>query len=297
MTETTRTNRFALLFFIYFLGASFALAALPDTAALSDGAYMLLSQAVCFLPPVFFYFLYTKKPLRQTLRLNPLGWKNILLILLFGFAIQPFMSFLSFLTSLFFPNPVEESMEGMLFSGFWISLLSVAVLPALLEEITMRGIVLSGYGYLGKWRAALYCALLFGLLHMNPQQFPYAFFVGFIFCFLVERTDSIFASILPHFLINGTTVVSMFLSPSTASPVTEEFSTVALFLSVSLLALLSLPVLALLLYLFLKVNPPKTELLLMDENGFPYRERFITPSILLIFGIYILFGLVPYLFL
>ena len=49
-----------------------------------------------------------------------------------------------------------------------------------------------------------------------------------------------------------------------------------------------------LLYLFLKANPPREELLLLDENGSPYRERFLSPAIITIFAIFIVFGLLPY---
>ena len=49
------------------------------------------------------------------------------------------------------------------------------------------------------------------------------------------------------------------------------------------------------LYLFLRLNPPRMELPLMDENGAPYRERFLTPSLFVIFGIYAVCGLLPFL--
>lgn len=294
MTETTRTNRFALLFFLYFMGTSVGLAMIPAVRGMSDSAYMLLAQILCFLPPMAFYFFYTKKNIKQTLRLHPLGWKNALIIFSFGVSIQPVMSLLSYLMSLFFPNPVEQSIEGIQQSGLLLSMLSVAVIPALLEEFFSRGILLSGYQFLGKWRAALVSALLFGLLHMNPQQLPYAFVVGFIFCFLVERTNSLYASILPHMVINGTTIVSIFTQGAGMGPVEMEPSVILV--SLFLMALFSLPWLAVLLFLFLKVNPPKTELQLMDENGKVYQERFLTPSMLVIFLLYIAFGLLPYFF-
>ena len=293
MTETRRTNRFALLFFLYFMGASVALAMVPFVRELSDSAYMLLAQLFCFLPPVALYFFYTKKEVKKTLRLNPLGWKNALIIFSFGVSIQPIMSLLSYLMALFFPNPVEQSIEGIQQSGLIISMLSVAVIPAILEEVFSRGILLSGYQFLGKWKAALVSALLFGLLHMNPQQLPYAFVVGFIFCFLVERTDSLYASILPHMVINGTTVVSIFTQGAGTGPVELEQSVILV--TLLLMALLSIPWLALLLFIFLKINPPKAELQLMDESGNVYSERFITPSIVVIFLLYAAFGLFPYL--
>ena len=294
MTETTRTNRFALLFFLYFMATSVRLAMIPAIRRMSNSAYMLLAQLICFLPPMAFYFFYTKKDIRQTLRLYPLGWKNALIIFSFGVSIQPVMSLLSYLMSLFFPNPVEQSIEGIQQSGLIISMLSVAVIPALLEEVFSRGILMSGYQFLGKWKAAFVSALLFGLLHMNPQQLPYAFVVGFIFCFLVERTDSLYASILPHMVINGTTVISIFTQGAGMGPVEMEQSVILV--SLLLMALLSLPWLALLLYLFLKINPPKAELSLMDENGEVYTERFLTPSMLAIFLLSIVFGLLPYFF-
>lgn len=293
MTETGRTNRFALLFFIYFLAASVGVSMIPGTRTWSDSAFTLLAQLVCFLPPIFFYFFYTKKDIRKTLRLNPLGWKNALLIFSFGVSIQPVMSLLSYLMSLFFPNPVEQSVAGIQQSGLILSMISVAVLPALLEEVFSRGILLSGYQFLGRWKAAFFSALLFGLLHMNPQQLPYAFMVGFIFSFLVDRTDSLYASILPHMVINGTTVISIFTEGAGTGPVELEQSVILV--SLLLMALLSIPWLAVLLFLFLKVNPPRAELELMDGDGNIYSERFLSPSIIVIFVIYAAFGLLPYL--
>ena len=293
MTETKRTNRFALLFFLYFMGSSVAVAMLPFVRKMSDSGYMLLAQLISFLPPIAAYFYFTKKDIRKTLRLNPLGWKNALIIFSFGVSIQPLISLLSYLMSLFFPNPVEQSIAGIQQSGLVVSMLSVAILPAILEEVFSRGILLSGYHFLGKWKAAFVSALLFGLLHMNPQQFLYAFVVGFIFCFLVERTDSLYASILPHMVINGTTIVSIFTEGAGTGPVEMEQSVILV--TLLLMAILSIPWLAVLLYIFLKLNPPRAELELTDENGQIYTERFLTPAMLCIFAVYIVCGIIPYL--
>ena len=294
MTETRRTSFFALLFFIYFIGVSFLMAYFPLASKLSDSAYMLLSQLICFVPPLLLYFKWSKKNVKETLRLNPLGWKNLLLLISFGISIQPLMSLLSYLTAIFFPNPVEQSVGGIQSSGFLISLVAVAVLPAVFEECFSRGILLSGYHFLGKYRAQFACALLFGLLHLNPQQFPYAFIVGFIFAFLVERTNSLFASILPHMIINGTTIFSIFATNDATETAAAAASQGSVLVSLVIVSLLSLPWLAVLFYLFLKVNPAREELVLMDENGKPYRERFLSPAIITIFAIFVVFGLLPY---
>ena len=292
MTETGRTNRFALLFFVYFMGTSTAISSLPFVMNLSDSAYLMLVQLICFIPPFVLYFSYTKKDIRQTLRLNPLGWKNTLIVISFAVSIQPIMTLLSYLTSLFFPNPVEQSIGGIQQSGLIISLIAVAIVPAFFEEIFSRGILLSGYQFLGRWKAALVSALLFGLLHMNPQQLPYAFVVGFIFCFLVERTDSLYAGILPHMIINATTVISIFTESAGTGPVEMEQSAILVYLLVT--ALMSIPWIALLLYLLLKINPEKAELQLTDERGQVYTERCLTPAMIAIFLLYFAYGILPY---
>lgn len=171
MTETRRTSFFALLFFIYFIGVSFLMAYLPLASRLSDSAYMLLSQLICFVPPLLVYFKWSKKNVKETLRLNPLGWKNLLLLLSFGISIQPLMSLLSYLTALFFPNPVEQSVGGIQSSGFLVSFVAVAVLPAVFEDAFHAASCSPDIIFWGNIRHSLPAHCFLGLLHLNPQRF------------------------------------------------------------------------------------------------------------------------------
>ena len=43
-------------------------------------------------------------------------------------------------------------------------------------------------------------------MHLDPQQFLYATVLGFILALVVRITNTIFASALIHFLINGTSI-------------------------------------------------------------------------------------------
>ena len=295
MTETRRTSFFALLFFIYFIGVSFLMAYLPLASRLSDSAYMLLSQLICFVPPLLVYFKWSKKNVKETLRLTPLGWKNLLLLLSFGISIQPLMSLLSYLTALFFPNPVEQSVGGIQSSGFLVSFVAGAGLSSGVVGWFFGGGPLSRYSFFGEYKGTFACAPPFFFLPLNSQPLPVAVFFGCFFFFLVERTNSIFASILPHMIINGTTIFSIFATSSeTMTTAAAELPQGSVLASLLVVSLLSLPWLAALLYLFLKANPPREELLLLDENGSPYRERFLSPAIITIFAIFIVFGLLPY---
>lgn len=73
MTETRRTSFFALLFFIYFIGVSFLMAYLPLASRLSDSAYMLLSQLICFVPPLLVYFKWIEKKCEGNSAAKPFG--------------------------------------------------------------------------------------------------------------------------------------------------------------------------------------------------------------------------------
>src|SRR4029079_548807 len=55
--------------------------------------------------------------------------------------------------------------------NWWLPLLLMAVLPAICEELTFRGFVLSGLRHLGnKWWAIGLTAVFFGMVHGFVQQ-------------------------------------------------------------------------------------------------------------------------------
>lgn len=299
MLEARQTNRFAFIFFLYFTAASFTLNIFPVFSSFSYVELMIANYTLCFLPFICFYFIFTKKPLRKTLRLNWLGWKNLLLVILLAFAAQPLMMFFSFFTELFFENPVTAVLDFLASSNFFAVLFAIAVMPAVFEEIVMRGIFLSGYRAFHPAKAAFAVAFLFALFHMNPQQFLYTFSFGLLFCIFVHRTNSIFASVIPHFIINSISVFSIFSAESDALMPSPPMT--VLFLSVSLLALLSLPIFAGLLYLFFKINPlplPSENKDALTDIGLEEpapKARFFTPSTILLCIFSLALTFLPYL--
>jgi Predicted metal-dependent membrane protease len=125
---------------------------------------------------------------------------------------MPIASFLSQVGSLFFKNIVSEVMNQISNTPLLMQLGIVALVPAMCEEMTMRGIVLSGYEKIGRGKAAVVTGLFFGILHMNPQQFLYPFALGILFAYLVRITNSIFSTMLCHFVFNGTQVTLSYLA-------------------------------------------------------------------------------------
>ena len=201
--ETRKSNSFFLVIIILlilceiFLPSLFKLIKVPQylwTTCIEFG--------VLFIPSIL-YIVISKKSIKETLRLNPIGIKSILMIIVIGIVAQPLMMFLGTLSQLFFRNYVTDALKQLNSLGYFTMIAMIAITPAICEETVMRGVVLSGYRKVDIRKAALMNGFLFGLFHLGPQQFLYAFALGAVFVYLVEITNSIFASMLCHFVING----------------------------------------------------------------------------------------------
>lgn len=271
MELVKETNRFTLVFFITFIFIGYFGNFIPFLSGLSYIERSIALPILLYGGLIWFYFAVTERNVKETLKLKPISLFNLLLATLVAYAVQPIMSFIAIFFSLFFPNLVEQSISLMEGASFISMLISMAILPALFEEFMLRGIMMTGYRKLGKGKAIVYTAILFGLLHMNPQQVPYAIFAGLVFCYLVDRMGSIWASIIPHFLVNGGSVVSVFLLPMISNGIIEDIEVVYdinTLLYSGLYAVVSIPWLCFLLYLVDRYNPPIDDEIYFDEYEF-----------------------------
>ena len=167
---------------------------------------LLISHVITFIFPAIIYLIITKQSIKDVLKLNKLYFKDSLLIILLAFVCQPIMTFFSLISQFFFENEIGNFVTGIVDSPYIILILLISVLPAITEEITIRGVVLSGYEDKNIYLACSITGLLFGIMHLDPQQFLYAAVLGFVLALVVRITNSIFASALIHFLINGTSI-------------------------------------------------------------------------------------------
>ena len=125
---------------------------------------------------------------------------------------------------------------GSDWKSFVISMLCVGILPALLEEFAFRGIVLGALRkYLNDGTAILISATLFGLLHGNLQQIPFAFGVGLILGYSTVYCKSIVPAMVLHGINNSFSVMLDFATRS-MNPLTSQITTMLARLSESLTA-------------------------------------------------------------
>lgn len=86
--------------------------------------------------------------------------------------------------------------------GWILLVLSLAVVPAVTEEIVFRGIVFAEYKKCGFLCAALASSLLFAFVHFDLAQFVVYFLDGILLAWLVFLTGSVLSSIIAHTLYN-----------------------------------------------------------------------------------------------
>ncbi|NMA85544.1 MAG: CPBP family intramembrane metalloprotease [Epulopiscium sp.] len=212
MKSASHSNIAAMILIFIWIGGSLAAALIFEVLNLvgfstSLPTKVILPQILFLLLPSLLYILISGLNFKDTLRLHPLNFKSIVLVFGFGIFIQPLMMWISSLGGLFFSNQVNDMLDQMSQIPLAIMILMIGITPAIFEEIPFRGILLSGYQELPIPKAALLSGLFFGLLHMNFQQFLYAFLMGVFFAYLVEITGSIYASVVAHFTINTSQVL------------------------------------------------------------------------------------------
>lgn len=289
-----RTNQYFLFVFIYFPLVSLLLGPLlTKFLPIPDIWSNILLQFLIFVPMLVIYVRSEKASIKDCFSLRPLHWKNALICLGIAYFSLPFVSLIVVLTSRLQPNLAEQAMNELKGDSFLPMLFLIAVQPAVFEEMLFRGAALHGYRSLGWKKALLMSAFMFAMLHMNLQQALYAFLLGSVFAFLVQRTGSIFASMLPHFLINGLNCATLYFAPPQEG-VVEELSFGKELLGSGLQCLIFLPFLALLLYLFLRRNPAPAPALPADTNA--PKEKIFTASFWIIVAIFVLLGVLPNLY-
>lgn len=210
MSKVLRSSLYFLFILVaQALGTSF-LILLYRMLGISDPKLILfLNHLIILIIPAIIFLLISKEPAKKTLRLNKLHWQDTLLVILLGFVVQPVMTFFSLITVFFFNNNAGEFMSSIVSAPYPLLLAVMALLPTISEEITLRGIILSGYNNKNRYVAAAITGLFFGILHLDPQQFLYTAALGFIFALVVRITNSIYSSMIMHFIINGTSVTML----------------------------------------------------------------------------------------
>ena len=117
------------------------------------------------------------------------------------------------------PDLMQDTFRAMSRNVFGI--ISITIMAPLVEELLFRGAI---QGYMLRkgikpLHAILIASAIFGIVHMNPIQIPFAFAIGLIFGWLYYRTGSVVPGIIGHFINNSIACIQI------ATSTKEELNT------------------------------------------------------------------------
>lgn len=122
---------------------------------------------------------------------------GVILMLATGIVLTPILDLL--------PDTYIEMLDDYMEGGFWPMLTAVAAAP-ILEEFLFRGIIQKNLvNRMGPLRGIVLGALIFGGIHLIPQQIVYASCLGLILGSIYYLTGSLNSAIAVHFVNNGLT--------------------------------------------------------------------------------------------
>ena len=253
MIKSNNSNNFMAMLFAVSIGFSLVLSTIfsimyargsGDALDIPVWAMLLVGQTLAFGVPSAIYLAIHRDKIKELLPLRWIGVKNILMITGMTIAILPMFALLNMLSQLIFPPVIVEVVGGISQEGgLLLMLFIVGIVPSVFEEVAYRGIGFAGFKHVSLRKAAIVNGLFFGMIHMNMNQFLYAFILGAVFCYFVYYTKSIWAPFLAHFVFNGINVLIMHIPVPEpyaygAYPLVDDFNYIIAYAMLIFIALL-----------------------------------------------------------
>ena len=176
---------------------------------IGEDVYIIISY---FLGPVALFFAIgvlrykTKKPIIKPIFAKKIDKKALIatvfiaLGLMFGLS-ELNVIFVDLLKSINL-TVKEPSLPTNSTINIILIIVSACVLPAILEEVAFRGIILNSLSRTGVVFAVIISGVLFSLFHMSPAQTIYQFLVGAIYSLIVIYGGNVIFVIIAHFINN-----------------------------------------------------------------------------------------------
>lgn len=225
MKKVTKTNViFTALILIYII-MTFSIRLIPKRF-LTYNLLLVLPEIVILLAALGVAKLLKVDTLKEP-KFTAVSIGTCVKSVILAFLCLPLIGAISAITSNISGNTASNAISKVMDNTLWLNLLLLAVLPALVEEYVFRGLIFLGYKKRNPLKAVLLSAALFGFMHLNINQFSYAFVLGIVLALLVYATGSIIPGILVHFTINGYSVVVSYILANKVSDSTDAVNEAA----------------------------------------------------------------------
>lgn len=185
--------------------------------------YMLFALAQLLIFVGIFAICYKKFNLKAEIKQEKLNPKWFVIFMLFGvvamFALSPFINLFST-----FLNLLGKPSSGLSYSldnwqNYLLSLISLAVFPAIGEELLFRGAIFNGLKSKGKLFAVVMSSVMFSIFHFNLSQLYYPLLFGMLLGLAYAYTDNLWVPIGMHFLNNALNLTIQFAFKTSSSSI------------------------------------------------------------------------------
>lgn len=210
MKNVTKTNVLFTFMVAFYLLLIYVVRLIP-VSVLSTNIRLILPELI-MLVPAFLYITVLKPDNLGQMSFSSPSPVNVIKIILFTLCVMPFITILNSISTIFVENHAANTMSYLTRNPLWLNMVFMALIPVVCEEYLFRGLLFHGYKKRNPLRAMMMSSLLFGLIHMNVNQFIYAFAMGFILCMIVYATGTVLSSMVAHFVFNGINVMLSYYS-------------------------------------------------------------------------------------
>ena len=178
--------------------------------ALSITASNILSELMILVPAIA-TILYHGDRLGVVIPFKRIKISSALLTMLYVVLLFPLVTFINSVSMLFVDNTIVGLSDEITVMPMWEMFLLIGIFGPFVEEIVFRGFFLQSYQRTGRIIGSMILSsILFGLMHMNFNQFAYGAAMGLMLSLLVEATGSVLTSFIAHATFNTIEVVLMY---------------------------------------------------------------------------------------
>ena len=213
------TMCFTLLYTVWMIGTMTAMPVMLNN---------FLSEMMIFIPALAMVFFHGDK-ISVLVPFKKIRVQSALLIPLYVLLLFPLVVFINSLSMLFVDNTVVQMADQILALPLWQMVFSIGIFGPFVEEFVFRGVILQSYQRTGRIIGSIILSsILFGMMHLNINQFAYGAAMGVMFALLVEATGSVLSSFLAHALFNTAEVLLMYMEKDVLGQAQEYMDSIEL---------------------------------------------------------------------
>ncbi|MBQ9756921.1 MAG: CPBP family intramembrane metalloprotease [Clostridia bacterium] len=152
------------------------------------------------------------KDAKQEFWLNRCGVYFIVLAALLGICGQFVMILLNMPANIFTKTVLEQTGGDAVVAAqngaeVFLGIIGVVIIPAVLEEFWMRGIIFSAYNKSNTFAAIFFTSIIFALLHLRINEALGFLLMGIVASFVLIKSRSIYAAMIYHAFSNLTALM------------------------------------------------------------------------------------------